>query len=216
MPLQLATRLKIKKPNIEIPPIKISTLEAGLSTRIQSLISQMPVTGYAANANLTSAINAAQKYIVPFTIKFRARLLDAAGVPLSNQTLSVRMDIAGHNHSETITITTDMKGIFDYSREESAIIHVNGGILSTLASPLSIDGVSFIIAQVWWAPAENAEGQPNYNNPEESGSSGDNAVADDPINVATGNVYTSSQDLFIPFQRASHSICAFLQFAGRL
>ena len=161
----IGDRIKNQKPNIEILAYKNFCFGRGIVNAHSNPYYPDTCHRLCAQCESNFSGKCGATIYCSFHGQIPSQAFRCAGTPfIQSNFIGAYVNIPGHNHSETITITTDIAGIFDYSRQESAIIQVNGGILSTLASPLSIDGVSFIIAQVWWAPAENTEGQPNYYN----------------------------------------------------
>ena len=191
---------KVKSETFEIKPIRISTLESALDSDIQKILSQFPVVDYIAEANISAAQKKPQRYELSLGASLKVKILDKDGNPIANKDLSARFELPNHNYSETVSATTDSDGILSYSRTEKAIIKVSGGNLTTLAQPLEVEGSEFLAMQWWWwEVTPPGEGEPDYNNQDEAGEPNpENQAGDDPINLATGNVYSIEQDLFIP------------------
>lgn len=204
----LSVNNRTKSSTLHLSPIKISTLESGLDLGLKTSLLETKVVDYIPTAGISTLSTTPKTYELFVKTTFMAKVLDIDGVPIANQTLTVALELPNHTYVETVTVTTDAGGSFSYSRTEKALLTVSGGQIITLASPLQIEGTSFPVMILNWGGGGGGGGGRDpkddevdpEDDPENNGKpeSPEDEEAADPINITTGNMYHTHQDLYIP------------------
>ena len=195
-------------------PLKISDAIANVQVINQALAALPPVSGFIPNAGV-SASAAGASYQVPVSATMRAQVLDASGKPAANHRLTVTVAPDGLQ-AQTLAVTTDSKGFFNYDVTYPATISVSGGSLANLPAPFQLQGTTTQqVSAFWWGGGDSGGGGSSQQQTDANLSVPVDPTAQggsDPVNIVTGNVYDvetdlsySSPGLPVSFQRTYNS-----------
>lgn len=220
-PLAYAISLNGKQntETLTMPPFTFLSLGEQMEKTLKLAAVNRNVVDFVSGANIAQCIGGQRQYNNTVTIELKAQLMDTAGSPMADKTVSATINLPNRNYSETITLTTDDQGIINYTRTESAVITVIGGQRVALNTPAKIEGTAYVVAQFWWTDSNPGYDDPGPYDPtdpfdprypdttppgdaleENNGNGPDNNTnaADDPVNVCTGNVFSEYEDMAIP------------------
>lgn len=108
-------------------------------------------TSYLRNTNISS-VSGSQEFKIPVQISLKGRVLDKTGKPITNKTLSVRVEFPNHNYQEEISVATDSDGLISYQRKEEMIVTVSKGEITSLSAPLKMPQPATQIMSFWSIP----------------------------------------------------------------